>query len=435
MKAGAAVRDISPVTSQFLHGYPHVLRMSEGVHDPLMSSALYLENGDRQVMFIANDILYVPKHLVARIRDEIARETGIKPEAIMISSTHTHSGPKVLDSPLGANDPAVPPADQEYVELMVAGIIGAGIEAFKNAEPARLGFSIADSTGIGTNRHDPDGPADHQVPVLAAKSLEGDRWLAWMHVVSMHPTVMHEDSKLASADYPWASRRTLQEKLLGKDCPVLHHMGCAGNQSPRHVTKANTFEEADRLGTLLGNALLASVDKMEFDDNPELGLTTRYLDPPRRKFPSVAEAEAELQRARERFENLKRTGPATEARTAECDVFGAEHKLFRSGLAEKGVVEEAARASLPAELQGIRVGDYCFFGWPSESYVEFALEVKAAAGKAFVISLANGTMNGYITTRQAATDGLYEAGAAIFAPETGDLFVKTTLEMAAELRG
>lgn len=434
MKAGSAARDISPKTSQFLCGYPHVPRMSEGIHDPLMSSALYLENGEVRVLFIANDILYVTKPLVARIRAAVAQATGMDPEAILISATHTHSGPKVVDSPLGRNDPVIPPTDPAYIELMVSGIIAAGVEAVRNAEPATLGFGIADSTGIGTNRHNPKGPSDHQVPLLAARSADGKRWIGWMYVCSMHPTVMHEESRLVSADFPWATRRTLQEKLLGCACPVLHHMGCAGNQSPRHVTRGNTFEEADRLGTLFGNAMLAVADRLVFHDQPVLRVTRRLVDPPRKSFPHVAEAESLLQQARQRFETLKRTGPATEARTAECDVFGAEHKLFLSKIVADGSLEAAYRACSPAEIQAIRVGDFCFAGWPSETYVDYALDVKAKARETFVISIANGTLHGYITTPEAAKAGLYESGAALFAPETGRLFVQTTLDLVRELR-
>ena len=46
--AGASETDISPKTSQFLIGYPHVKRYSTGIHDPLMSSALYLSDGNEE---------------------------------------------------------------------------------------------------------------------------------------------------------------------------------------------------------------------------------------------------------------------------------------------------------------------------------------------------------------------------------------------------
>ena len=96
------------------------------------------------------------------------------------------------------------------------------------------------------NRHDPGGPCDRDVPVLIARALDDVRWLGIMYVCSMHPTVLHEDSRLASADFPWAARRVLRERLTGPGCAILHHMGCAGNQSPRHVARSNTFAEAER---------------------------------------------------------------------------------------------------------------------------------------------------------------------------------------------
>ena len=56
IKAGAATEEITPKNSQFLYGYPYVMRMSEGAHDPLTCTALYINNGARQVMFITHDI-------------------------------------------------------------------------------------------------------------------------------------------------------------------------------------------------------------------------------------------------------------------------------------------------------------------------------------------------------------------------------------------
>lgn len=433
MKAGAAVQDFTPKTSQFLCGYPHVPRMSEGAHDPLLSSALYLENAGVQVLFIANDILYVTEPLVKQIRKDIAAATGMSGAHILISATHTHSGPRVADSPFQEHDPVVPPVDQTFLEQMRVAITQAGIEAVRNAVPATIGFARADSTGIGTNRHDPAGPADHDVPVLAAKTADGRQWIGLMLVCSMHPTVLHEDSRLVSADFPWASRRLLQEQLVGASCPVLHHTGCAGNQSPRHVTHGNTFAEAERIGKILGSAILSAAGKLTFDPNPDLKVTSRLIDPPRKEFPPVPEAEAALERARSKFERLKRTGPATEARTAECDVFGAEHRLFLARVAAAGDLEPGYRVCTPAEVQAIRVGTWCFAGWPSETYVEYALAVKAQSPDTFVISLANGKMLGYITTREAAEADMYESGAALFAPETGQLYIKTTLDLVKEL--
>jgi hypothetical protein len=59
LNAGAATVDITPEDSQFLFGYPHVPRFSTGVHDPLLSCALYLDDGRTSLLFVANDVIYV----------------------------------------------------------------------------------------------------------------------------------------------------------------------------------------------------------------------------------------------------------------------------------------------------------------------------------------------------------------------------------------
>jgi len=68
LMSGAAQAKITPIDSQFLFGYPHVERYSTGVHDDLWSSSLYLSDGPTKLMFIVNDIIFIPKDLAGRVR-------------------------------------------------------------------------------------------------------------------------------------------------------------------------------------------------------------------------------------------------------------------------------------------------------------------------------------------------------------------------------
>src|SRR5882757_5340961 len=112
--AGAASIEITPPVGAFLAGYPHVRRDSTGVHDPLLSCALYLQNGQEQALVIANDVIYVSKASVARCRARIADATGVPAGNVLISATHTHSGPKTVDPIATSGDAAVPRTDQRY---------------------------------------------------------------------------------------------------------------------------------------------------------------------------------------------------------------------------------------------------------------------------------------------------------------------------------
>ena len=431
--AGAAAFDITPRNSRFLWGYPHVERMSAGIHDPLLASAIHLWDGAEGVVFVSCDVLFVSKDLAARARSRIAALTGLAVSHIAISATHTHSGPKTANTLGQAADPVVPPADDAYLIQMEDGIVEAAVSAWRRRIPAEAGFAWGDGTGLGTNRHDPQGVSDLKIPVLMLRALEGGDPIALMVTACMHPTVLHEDSKLFSGDFPGLARQHLQ-RALG-DIPVVYNSGAAGNQSPRHVTRGNTFEEAERLGEILSKAVLATLPEMDFKSCVPISCRSGMVDLPLRALPSVAQAEAELQAARTRWEKLRRDGgPHAEVRTAECDCFGAEKTVVLAKTVESGELEAALASILPAEIQVFSIGPRTYVTWPGEMFVEFGLAVSAARPETCVISLTNGYLGGYLVTREAVDRRFYEAGNALLAsPAAGELLVGATRRLIEKI--
>ncbi len=428
--AGAATSNITPLNSQFLFGYPFVERMSEGVHDWLLSSALYLASGNNQAMLISNDVIYVSKASVARIREGISKKTGIPADNIMVHATHTHSGPLTVDCMNSSNDPVVPKTDVNYVRYMEDKIIEAGCNAFNNASPAEAGFILADATGVGTNRHDPEGPADLNVPFIVFRD-NNKEYLASLLVCHMHPTVLHEDSKLYSGDFPAFARDILQKNYFGCECPVLYFTGAAGNQSPRHVTKSNTFEEARRIGGIIADAIGSKIrGGIDFSADIPVNCVRKHVDLPRRKFPSVEEAEKHREKSYNLLQHLRKTSEnIQEIRTAEVDWFGSEELLHLSKMAQKGALEEIYASSLPAEVQMIKIGEWKFAAWPGEIFIEYALELKSLDKNVFLVTLSNGELQGYIATEEAAIKGYYEASNSVFDHTGGELLVTATLEL------
>ncbi len=431
--AGAATADITPRGPQFLYGYPHVPRTSTGVHDPLQGGALYLSDGRASLLLCSADVIFIGKDLAARVRARIEAAAGIPGGSVLVSATHTHSGPVTVDYLSNSADPVVPKADAAYLRVLEDGLVEAALAARRSACPAEVGLAVADGSGVGTNRRAPDGPTDPQVPVLIARERGGGAPIGCLLVCSMHPTVLHEGSTLVSGDFPAMAREHLRG-VLGPACPILYHTGPEGNQSPRHVTRENTFAEARRLGGLLGSRVAQAIPRIVYADRLELAAARALLDLPRRSFPAPAQAEERLRRARRRFEELKAArAPRQEVRTAECDWFGSEETLTLARAAESGELQRAYAACLPAEVQVLRIGPWRFIGWPGEVFVEYALQVKRQAPDTWIINLANGELQGYIVTEEAAREGGYEASNALFGPESGALLVARTLEVLRRL--
>ena len=108
-------------------------------------------------MLVANDAVFLGRDMARRARNRIEEQTGIPAANMMISATHTHSGPLTVDTLGSEIDPVVPKADPRYVERLEDGIVEAAVKAYRSARPATIGLATADGSGIGTNRHDPAG--------------------------------------------------------------------------------------------------------------------------------------------------------------------------------------------------------------------------------------------------------------------------------------
>ncbi|MCG8311388.1 MAG: neutral/alkaline non-lysosomal ceramidase N-terminal domain-containing protein [Cytophagales bacterium] len=430
--AGAHSTNITPGKPVFLYGYPFAERLSTGIHDWLLSTALYISDGTEEVVFVANDIIFISKASVARIRKGIFEKTGVPIKNIMIGATHTHSGPVTVDCLVGAKDKVVPKVDKEYLRIMESKIIDAVCNARKDAAPSELGLAVADGTGMGTNRHNPSGPSDMEIPVLVVRKLYTEECIACILVCSMHPTVLHEDSKLISGDFPAFAREILQKKYFMNECPILYFSGAAGNKSPRHIAKDNTFEEAHRIGGIIAKAIGSEIKRNKLSYSSDLTLSShrKYIDLPKRCFPSIYEAKMHLRKSMEKLEALKKSsGDHRKLRTAEVDWFGAVESLHLSEMSESKALDAAYETCLPAEIQVIKIGDWSFVSWPGEIFVEYALEVKKKLENVFLITLANGELQGYIVTEEAFRKGFYEASNSIFNYTSGQVLVEETLDL------
>ena len=98
------------------------------------------------------------------------------------------------------------------------------------------------------------------------------------------------------------------------------------------------------------------------------------------------------------------------------------------------MLEKTYKNCLPAEIQIIKVGQWSFVGWQGEMFIEYSLDVKDKNKNTFIISLANGEMQGYIVTKEAAEEGGYEASNALFSYQSGQILIDKTIEILDELR-
>jgi len=430
LQAGAAIINVTPQKPMFLHGYPHVERTSEGIHDPLYASALVIDNGEMQIGFCAVDVVFISREIAANVRIRVHEKTGIPKQNLMISASHTHSGPVAFSDIF--YDPVVPKADPEYISYLTNKLVDVYVKAFQNERASKIAITTADGTGVGGNRRSKTDITDPEVPVVILKDAETNRIFALSTIYCMHPTILHEDSKLYSADFPGYTREFIKREF-GEDAILLYHTGPSGNQSPRHFVKSNTFDEAERLGYKLGTEIKMSVLQLkesDFKSWVNLSVKQSNVMLPQKEFTSVKSAEEKEIFVRNKLERMhKEKAPASEIRTVECDWFGAEENKQLAEMAANRELEKVYQSVLPAEINVIGIDSNNFVFLPGEMFVEYSLMIKEKVPNTFVSSLSNGVLAGYLVTEEAEEEGGYEASNSIFPAQAGKLLVKKVVDL------
>ena len=91
-KVGYAKVNINPPLGSALFGY-YVLRQAKGYLDDLEASAISIMKGENKFLIVSIDNCSINKGLVDKCTEAIEGATGIPRENVLISATHTHTGP------------------------------------------------------------------------------------------------------------------------------------------------------------------------------------------------------------------------------------------------------------------------------------------------------------------------------------------------------
>lgn len=429
LKCGASEVDITPSLGSNIPGY-FTVRESTGVIDRLYAKALVAENGESAVAFVVLDAILVPNDAVGAIRERVARFTGIPGERVMISATHTHTGPSVASMTYYSRD-------DRYIAWMAEKAADAVILAYRSRKEARIGFgsgyeadiafhrryfmkdgTLRTNPGVGNPDIDrPAGPIDPQVGVIRIDDAEG-RPLAVVTNYAVHTDVVGGTEYCA--DFPGEISSVLK-KALGEQVVSLFMMGASGNINHldaiggRKEDYVKPSKHYIKMGRILAGEVLKVREKIRTSaeaaiDERKAFVTLTYRQP-------TAEQIAE---AREALEKLPE---------------GHVERNFAKELLEAARLGEG---SVQAEIQAIAVGEAAVVGLPAEIFVEFGLEIKAHSPYSLTLinELCNGIVGTYVCTKEAYRLGGYEpriTSANRLEEETGDKFVACALQLLGEL--
>ncbi len=420
-KAGAATSNITPPLGAIIVGGWGTPEATH-IHDELYARCLVLDDGETQLGFVICDNVGILREVFDLAKRLAERETGIPAHRLMMSSTHTHSGP----SARGRSALLLSEAFTDY-QLFLARRIADGLRrAQNNLEPAQVGwgsgqlpgqvfnrrwflkpgvpnpnpFGGTDQVKMNPGRGDhllkPAGPVDPEISFLSVQSADG-RPLALLANYSLHYVGGVRPNEI-SADYFGVFAERIGELLKAEkqDPPFVGIMsnGTSGDVNNNNLTSTDSVRYAPY-------AKMRLVAHQAADVVYEALQSTKYY--PQVKL-AAEETEIPLQ-VRKPDKKLLAWANEVMARPADA----APNHVREKAYAERALQMAQWPDQIPILLQAFRIGDLGITAIPFEVFTETGLELKERSpfSRTFNISLANGAY-GYLPTRTQHELGGYE---------------------------
>ncbi|MCL5999535.1 MAG: neutral/alkaline non-lysosomal ceramidase N-terminal domain-containing protein [Chloroflexi bacterium] len=267
MNLGTSKSTITPPAGTPLAGYGFRDHGAEAVLDDLEVRVLWFQDDvtpSSAVCIVTADLIGFDTTLTDDLRTALTLAHGITPERVLLTASHTHSGPQTC---AGLTDVGTPVP--EVIAKVRQQILAAVATAKLNLRPVILRAGQGHCEGYAVNRrviHDgrvimepnPDGIRDDTVTVIACHDATDDTPVAVLFHYTCHPTTMG-DYRI-TADYPGAARRHVEQALGGGIAAFLQ--GCCGDVRPNCTLiggkqfRRGQPEDVAAFGTALGETVL-----------------------------------------------------------------------------------------------------------------------------------------------------------------------------------
>lgn len=475
MNIGWAQVDITPLRPVVVIGQMYH-RESKYVHDPLTATALALDNGDQQAVFVSLDMTEFPVHIDQKLRSRLENVEGLRYESISMGATHTHNSSDFYGDFLREDNesvygtdilPEIPTSEyllhgkeaQDFLVERLADLITRAWESRReggisaaheyaavafNRRPVFAGENGSETIMYGDcSREDFvrfENGIDTSVELLFTFDFEGKPTGVAINVPC--PSQVFELHSLLTADY-WAYVRQSLRESLG-NIFILPLCGAAGDLAPLdlvRISKDNkqalldwgaqarevyrNFDmtrECEQIGLRIRDAVLRAyrIARNYIEYSPVFRHEVLEMELPLRL---VSEEEyrlalEEVQRLQAEFSPKHRMSMKDVVRA-----FDPQGDVLRWRLQQK-------TQTYAFKCHILRIGLIAIATNPFELYHEFAQRMKArvSARQLFVVQLSNG-LGGYLPTELAVKGGSYSSKSAstLCGPDGGDVLVEKTV--------
>lgn len=422
-KAGVARVKITPTKPMWMAGYASRNKPSEGVKLDLFAKALALEDasGSRFVM-VTTDLIGIPRPLRLNVEAAFVKKFNLPASALLLSASHTHCGPEIRYERVEGEtiDSAILSTSRLYTQNLEKQLIDIIEQALNDLEPASLSYTYGRAgfamnrrtpTAKGVRNHPyPEGPVDHQVPVLKV-STPTKKLKAILFGYACHNTTM--GFYQFSGDYAGFAQKFIEEEHPGTT--ALFMMGCGGDQNPYPRSKEG---RAAQHGRALANGVETALQSYDKPVTGKLGVELVNVEIDFATPPTKKEVLA-LIASSNKYDKIRGTALLKELETA-------------------GKI----RTTYPYMVQVAHIGNIKLVALAGEVTIDYSLRLKKEMQGDFIwVAAYSNDVFGYVPSARVINEGGYEAGGAMrytrfpgpFKPTIEKKIVSTIMQLDEKL--
>ncbi len=420
-QAGVSKVKITPAEPMPMAGYAaRGSAHATGTLNDLWAKTLLIEDAQGQRgLLVTMDLCGIEQELSHMMCERLSAELGLQREQIILSVSHTHSGPVVAKNLRPMHYQMFDAADQkrvdDYANWLVDQVVASALQARERLKPSRLAHASGVVTFATNRRNNPAdevlarraagllaGPVDYSVPVLAV--FQADELVATLFGYACHCTTLGDMEW--SSDYAGFAQDELESLRPG--CTAMFWAGCGADQNP---LPRKTVELAQQYGSELAQGVIDVLSGVLQPIEPVL--TTQYQEIP---LP---------------FANLPSEEQLNNDSQADNIYTASRARYLLAEIAAGKPLEPAYPYPIACWSLGKSLDWFVLGG---EVVVDYSLAIKAeqpATRSTWVMAYANDVM-AYIPSRRVLTEGGYEGGGAmvyyglptIWAPEIEALILQ-----------
>ncbi len=392
--AGVGRKDITPKIGGQLFGYRPDL-YSDGVNDNLTATAFAFTCGEVKALMVTVSVCLLDNEITDFFRNTINEKHNIPKGNILISATHTHTGPSTNNMP-GWGDIDRP----YYEEILKPQVLSAVDDAVNSQEEVTVGIGFGKSK-VGINRRQLNilnyadlgqcewGPYNPEMTVMSFKNGENKIIGNIIHY-GCHGTVAGLSTKI-SRDWAGVMTDALEDET---GAVTAFFNGPEGDVGPRISTGGTTadityVEEVGNIGAKDAVRIFNTIT--DFESATLSAITNTVKLPYAKRIP---------------YEEAIKGCEKYTLEAINCDKQMAVYYNKVKDSYENGYEE---KESFFLEQNVIRIGGVAFVGFPYELFSVIGMRIDEQINDLKVLSLSNtnGSL-GYFPTEDQICRGGYE---------------------------